>query len=282
LKGGSEWSLSNSVRLLLPLGGDAQPNPNELISATDYTALPPPPPPPLPYDEASDRTLRCVTFAKRVVDPLLSALGLALTALGMHALDKTALLPVGVKLFAVPQLASGIILFGSPGSPPPPQGFLFCTIGAWAIGVLAPHLEYLTPLDKDEVDILAAALLLCYFKVARQTFVPTYGLAAALVAASQIPPVPLSHGWYPALHFLLCPWLSGHVLLYIAALVVAYVRRHVRAHVMRHELRLVTRASGDLRSANLQAVFERYDTDRSGFLCAGELKYAMQVRLRAT
>jgi len=179
----------------------------------DYAVLAPPP------EHSNTRRLRRVQLLKRVLDCLISALALAAAALALHGIDSTSKLPF--KTFAPPSLSSAIIFFGGP-SPPPVRGFLLCTVGAWLVGAAITTASPLFGPDNDTRAILSAATLLFYFKMSGEFFVPTFGLASALLAAQA---APVTAGPLQALRFLVSPWLAGNCALYAAAAVASRLRR---------------------------------------------------------
>mmetsp|Transcript_31336 Transcript_31336/g.102632 ORF Transcript_31336/g.102632 Transcript_31336/m.102632 type:complete len:321 (-) Transcript_31336:66-1028(-) len=232
----------------------------------DYAVLAPPP------EHSNTRRLRRVQLLKRVLDCLISALALAAAALALHGIDSTSKLPF--KTFAPPSLSSAIIFFGGP-SPPPVRGFLLCTVGAWLVGAAITTASPLFGPDNDTRAILSAATLLFYFKMSGEFFVPTFGLASALLTAQA---APVTAGPLQALRFLVSPWLAGHCALYAAAAVASRLRRQARVRLKRWEVQLGLRAGGALgRERDLRSIFARFDTSGNGFLEAGELKYALKA-----
>ena len=94
------------------------------------------PAPPSPWEKAVQSVKECFSPAKlgKGIDAALAGLGLFGSLALMSLLEPI----VGVKLFAAPMMASGIIFF-SPASPPNPFGFLVATTGSATVaaGALA-------------------------------------------------------------------------------------------------------------------------------------------------
>ena len=95
-------------------------------AAHDYVAFKSAPEPLTPAAESVSAPAHLLTaFWPKVIDTALSGLGLFAAMLLLNGLETV----VGVKLFAPPMLASGIIIFAGP-TPPSPRSFLLGTLGA--------------------------------------------------------------------------------------------------------------------------------------------------------
>lgn len=205
-------------------------------------------------------------LSPRHLDSVLAGLGLALTCLALHGAD-IALGSYAPPFFAVPCAASGLLFFAGP-VPPPPRAFVFCTGLAWVCGCATVLLPFGDPASKAA---LLAGTLLVLFKLSNNFFVPTLGLAAALLTdpTGQLQASPLL-----AIRFLIAPWLLGHSLLYVASCLVAMLRKRVRILLSKQKLKQRFANMGD---SDLREVFRRYDTSGDGYLQAGELKFAWQA-----
>mmetsp|Transcript_51646 Transcript_51646/g.121232 ORF Transcript_51646/g.121232 Transcript_51646/m.121232 type:complete len:296 (+) Transcript_51646:134-1021(+) len=159
-----------------------------------------------------------------VVDCALAGLGLTASLAVLSGLEKT----TGAKMFCAPMISSGVVFFIGNA---PPNAIALCigTAGAMAVyHVLEVLREYM---GDQLVTGATAGCMLMWYRLTNSIFVPATSLGFLI-------PHPKSDecsmiGWEfsrirTALRFLLFPWISGHSLLYIAALVVAWIRARVR------------------------------------------------------
>jgi hypothetical protein len=174
---------------------------------------------------------------------------------------------LGVKLFAAPMMASGIIFFAAQ-KPPPPTGFI---VGTLAGTTLCETMYLLLP-GQLQYGAAAGALLIVY-KLTNSMFPPAAVLAVLIAQDLQSPGVdlatPLAVAKYAAF-----PWLIGHGVLYGAALGMGEVRKRSRTWAMKGQLRGL---SQDLSVATLRESFAKFDTSGDGYLDAEELRMALKV-----
>ena len=208
--------------------------------------------------------------AVKLLDAALAAVALASSVWLLHAIDQSGAID-RVRLFSPPMLSSAIIFFAGP-RPPPIAAFAGATAGAFVVGVLLHQLGMVVGSTSAAAQGAAAGLLLFYFKVSGSFFVPTVGLAAYLAYTDG------EWSFWSPFSFLLAPWATGHLALYGMATAVAEARQHVRVSLLSGSLRAKI-MNGNRFDApqKLRDVFDRYDTDASGFLDPTELKLAMRT-----
>lgn len=194
----------------------------------------------------------------KAVDSLLAGAGLAGTLALMGALE----LRLGLKLFAPPMMASGIIFF-SGSAPPNPKGFLSGTLGCGTASyVLMRALSGLV--SPVAAQGCAAGALLVWYKSTACTFPPAAVLAVLMSNAVAGGATPLS--------FVLQPWLAGHTCLYASALAVSQLRAATALRLARHSF-------SALSTAELRKAFNELDISRDGTLDANELKIALRTAI---
>mmetsp|Transcript_70899 Transcript_70899/g.140646 ORF Transcript_70899/g.140646 Transcript_70899/m.140646 type:complete len:325 (-) Transcript_70899:90-1064(-) len=181
---------------------------------------------------------------------------------------------LGLKLFAPPMMASGLIFFVGP-TPPHPQGFLSGTLCSATVSF--GTLRLLSPLLQPvAAQGAAAASLLIWFKATSAIFPPAAVLAGALASASLATARPSATAALEGMVRYLCfPWLAGHAWLYVCAYAMADLRRHVRVEMSKERLN----SFADHTDEELLRVFEKFDTSGDGFLDPEELKIALRVAL---
>jgi hypothetical protein len=203
----------------------------------------------------------------KTVDTLLCVLGLVITLDGLLVVENLS----GFRLYSLSMSASGIIFF-APSSPPQVQGFLVGTgCGAtisWGLFSLLPF---------QVACGLAAGTVLFFFKTFNVIFPPTAVLGVLISQEIHSNPEHANMlsltDWGRTAWFILTPWLTGHAILYIAAIGNSHLRRVVRKHMMRGQLAgLAPHASRE----ELKKIFEKFDTSGDGFLDADELRIALR------
>jgi CBS-domain-containing membrane protein len=215
----------------------------------------------------------------RMADILISGAGLAGSIAMLSLLEDS----LGVKLFAAPMTASGIIFFSGP-RPPNPRGFIFGTLCSCTISVAIILLlqQYTNAPPVIAQGISAGALLIWFKLIAGEIFPPAAVLAGTLVGtiASNGPEVGATHSdsLSAAFNFLCFPWLAGHAGLYAGAMVISPVRSSLRVHFAQRRLRETLFALGD---DELRTIFSTYDVDESGALDAFELRVALRAAVGA-
>lgn len=119
------------------------------------------------------------------------------------------------------------------------------------------------------IQCFAAGLLLLFKKVSGSFFPPTVGLAAFLAQSGQI--------GHP-LAYLVAPWSTGHLVLYILATLLASVRQSIRVQITKQgwKQQIGKEVDGPEREAHLRKIFDRFDTSGDGQLDAMELKLALR------
>ncbi len=207
----------------------------------------------------------------KLVDTALAGLGLWGNCSVLGLLEPK----LGVRLFAPPMMASGIIFFAAP-TPPHPKGFLTGTLcsATLSLGVLA----LLSPIAPPVVAQGAAAgTLLMWYKLTGAMFPPAAVLAGLITAASvgtaAASPLGLSLG--ASASYLCFPWLAGHAWLYGCAHAVSEARSKARVAMSKRELGSLAECT----DASLRATFSKFDTSGDGALDADELKVALRVAL---
>lgn len=174
---------------------------------------------------------------------------------------------VGVKLFAAPMMASGIIFFAAQ-KPPAPTGFVVGTLA----GTTVCETMYLLLPSQLQYGVAAGTMLIVY-RLTNSMFPPAAVLAVLIAQDLQSPGLdletPLAVAKYAAF-----PWLVGHSILYGAALGMSEVRKDVRTWAMKGQLRGL---SEDLSKAALRESFAKFDTSGDGYLDAEELRMALKV-----
>lgn len=199
----------------------------------------------------------------KIVDGVVAGCGLSLSVLMLCCLDISGHSPI--KFFAPPMLASAIIFFGG-AKPPPPGAFVTCTIGSFVVGTLLHQFDMQASMV---IQCFAAGLLLLFKKVSGSFFPPTVGLAAFLAQSGQI--------GHP-LAYLVAPWSTGHLVLYILATLLASVRQSIRVQITKQgwKQQIGKEVDGPEREAHLRKIFDRFDTSGDGQLDAMELKLALR------
>jgi hypothetical protein len=198
----------------------------------------------------------------RAADAALAGLGLfgGLAALGL-------LEPLlGLKLFAPPMMASGIIFFAGP-TPPSPKGFLSGTLcsATLSFGMLALLSPLLPPAAAQGA---AAGTLLVWYKATGAIFPPAAVLAGALTTATVSAAAPAA-SLASVGRYLAFPWLAGHTILFIAAYGMSDVRQRARVALTKRELAALKGQS----DATLQAMFVRFDTSGDGAFYKDESRH---------
>lgn len=222
-------------------------------------------------DENGIGALNRALDVPKLADTALAGSGLAISVASLGMLEQT----LGMDLFAVPMMASGIIFFAG-ATPPAPNGFISGTVCSATLGWLT-HLLAVS-LGAPEVTALGASagVLLVWYKAAGAIFPPAAVVAGTLTTTAfsatsgdTLDLVTAAASW------LVCPWIVGHGALYAAALLMSKLRVHVRAELTKGRLRLLE----DLDDAALRTTFDKFDTDGSGGLDAEELRIALRVSL---
>lgn len=219
-------------------------------------------------ERASSCVTRCIACLDRcsvkIADSVIGGVGLGLSMAGLSVLERK----LGVKLFAPPMMASGIIFFARE-APPDPRGFFSGTLGS---GVLCAGIfSALTNrgCTAPVASGAAAGALLVWFK-ATNTIFPPAAVLSGLVAQSIVTHTSKTSGFA----FLAFPWLAGHGLLYASAMAVGQARQAVHGALSARHLRVLPSV---LKSQSLREVFNTFDTSKDGHLDAMELKLALQT-----
>ena len=212
-------------------------------------------------------------------DALLAGIGLGCGIATLGLLEKL----LGLRLFAPPMMASGIIFFAGQ-TPPNPKGFLagtFCS-ATLSFGTLALLTPRLPPVAAQGA---AAGVLLTFYKATGAIFPPAAVLAGALTTAAMTTAAPAAASLIAAssttmsigsaASYLAMPWLAGHALLYGFACALSEVRWRVRVRLTQRELLSLHDQSDDA----LRTLFRRFDTSGDGALDADELKVALRGAL---
>ena len=132
---------------------------------------------------------------------------------------------LGIKLFAAPMMASGIIFF-SPPSPPDPTGFLVGTAGAATVAAASLTAASYLGLGAPVGAGAAAGALLMWYKATGTIFPPAAVLCMLMASAVASAPAGGAAGW--GWKFVVTPWVSGHAFLWASAFAVGGVRGAVR------------------------------------------------------
>jgi len=198
---------------------------------------------------------------QRFMDAVLAGLGLASSFALMGALEK----PLGLKLFAPPMMASGIIFF-SPVAPPNLKGFLSGTVGCATLSATVLALVSRSMLSPVAAQGAAAGALLVWYKISNSIFPPAAVVCVMMSGADS----PL--GW------LASPWLAGHACLYAGAKCTSKVRAQAR-YMLTHKRAI--RNFGGLPNSELKKIFRQFDLSRDGSLDAAELCCALRVAVGA-
>lgn len=226
------------------------------------------------------------TPAPKLVDAVLAGLGLCGSCATLGWLETA----VGIRLFAPPMLASGIIFFHGP-SPPQPTSFLSGTLcsATLSLGVLTLLSPLLPPVAAQSA---AAGTLLVWYKCTGGVFPPAAVLAGALATASVAsgaaqtsaaaatasgsPVKTMASSALRVLRWLAFPWLAGHAGLYACALALSELRTRARVATTKHQARVSLQHQSD---AALLETFARFDTNGDRALDADELKVALRTVL---
>lgn len=184
----------------------------------------------------------------RASDTLLAGAGAGFSLWALSFLEAS----TGVPCYAPPLAASAIILF-SPYSPPRAQDVLLSSavVSGWSVALC------LTFGDNSIVRSLAIGSCLLWFKLLGASHPPAAALAALFYDSAEM----ISKG--PS--FVLCPVLSGHVILYIIASSLSPLRQNLRLEIARRSLR----SSADL--VVLRDQFDGLDTNEDHLIGASEL-----------
>lgn len=196
--------------------------------------------------------------------PRLTLAGLSITLITILTAETL----TGFRLYSLSMSASGIIFF-SPQSPPQLNGFLVGTASAatvsWALFTLLPFQVALG---------LAAGVVMLFYKSLNVIFPPAAVLGVLISQETKREESIFSlHDWWKTASFVLSPWLLGHGLLYLSAIVFSELRRITRRRMLRGQLaRLAPEASIEV----LRATFDKFDASGDGFLDAEELRIALR------
>lgn len=161
------------------------------------------------------------------------------------------------------------MLFFGRQTPPPPAAFATGTAGAFLIGTALHQLSASS--GSKAAECLAAGLLLFYFRMSGEVFLPTVTLATFLAQSG--------HGgraFTAPFAYLLAPWLLGHLMLYCAATLSAAFRSSVRHALLPHTQRVGGAADDAARADRVAEAFRRFDVAGDGYLDRHELKLALR------
>jgi hypothetical protein len=188
----------------------------------------------------------------KIVDSALAGLGLFGSLALMAVLEPI----VGVKLFAAPMMASGIIFF-SPSTPPNPFGFLVGTTGSATVAAGALALMSARSMPAAVGAGAAAGALLMWFKSTGTIFPPSAVLSILMAqAVAGGAAASTFSGWTSSLSYVAFPWLTGHALLWASAYGVGSVRSLVRYEFGKAQFR----SMGQKSSAEIRKTFKKFDT----------------------
>lgn len=211
------------------------------------------------------------TTTASVVDTVLAALSVTAAIMLIHVAESL----TGLKLFEAKMIASATVFSSNP-RPPGPRAFLVCSACAVAAGVA---LHSAGAHGKSGPAIIAGLHLL-FSKLSGNSFASTAGLAQFLASPWD--------EWSKPVAFVFTPWLFGHTLLYLFALVAAAIRQRVRIFLVQRSWSLETLqaakvGSGDMATTSrerLRSLFKTYDTSGDGRIDAVELRVAYRALAR--
>lgn len=195
------------------------------------------------------------------VDGIVTAAGLTSAIFIVKVLDAAQ----PGRWFTPPMLSSSILFFAGP-EPPPTTGFAIAAAGAAVVGLLGQSLH----LRSTTLAALSVGSHLMWCRVAGVFYAP------AAVLAAQMGSAPVGTPWYKPFQTVGMPWVSGHAIIYAAAVVTSKVRGNVRVRMARDRLAAHS-GSDEVSLAALHEVFDKYDIDHSGFLDPLELKLAIRL-----
>lgn len=204
----------------------------------------------------------------KLVDAVIAGVGLfaSLAMLGVLELHFDA------EFFATPMMASGIIFF-APYHPPSPSGFLVCTAGSATLAAAALAASSAQDWTRAACAGAAAGALLVWYKETGKIHPPAAALSILMAdaVAHEIAASTFS-SWASSLSFVLFPWLTGHAVLWLSAVLVSRVREEAR-----REFGLAAVPTpGGTHGQKLSDAFRHFDTSNSGTLDVFELKVAMR------
>jgi hypothetical protein len=195
----------------------------------------------------------------------------------LHWLEGEGML--NIKLYEPRMLGSIVIFCGNP-APPSPRSFLVCTACAFVAGIV---LHWSMTGATDTGNALAVGFNVLLSKLTNHSFSPAVGLAA-FVATKQ-----WQHSLDPVTH-LVTPWLSGHCVMYIFALVMSVPRKHLRVRLAMREwlamegelvgegIGAISPAKrGDATTERLKELFMRCDSSGDGRVDATEFRVAYRL-----
>lgn len=186
---------------------------------------------------------------------------------------------LNIKLYEPRMLGSIVIFCGNP-APPSPRSFIVCTACAFVAGIV---LHWSMTGATNAGNAIAVGFNVLLSKLTNHNFSPAVGLAA-FVATKE-----WRHSIDPMTH-LVTPWLAGHCVMYVFALVVSVPRKHLRvrltmrdwlakeAALVREGICAISPAKrGDATTARLKELFARCDSSGDGRVDATELKIAYRL-----
>ena len=139
---------------------------------------------------------------------------------------------------------------------------------------------FFTVLPFQVAQGLSAGVALFFYKTFNVIFPPA-AIIAVLIAQESLVNEPTRsenifslHDWSQTALFVMTPWLAGHCVLYLSAMVLSQLRKLVRRHMMRGQ---VAGLSEGVDRSMLTTTFRQFDTNCSGFLDAEELRIALRA-----
>ena len=144
------------------------------------------------------------------VDGIITAAGLTSAIFIVKVLDAAQ----PGRWFTPPMLSSSILFFAGP-EPPPTTGFAIAVAGAAVVGLVGQSLH----LKSTTLAALSVGTHLVWCRVAGVFYAP------AAVLAAQMGSAPVGTPWYKPFQTVGSPWISGHAIIYAAAVATSKARR---------------------------------------------------------
>ena len=216
-----------------------------------------------------------VHWVPRVIDAIMAGVNITFGVWLVAYLDKV--LPF--RIFHGKMVGS-CIAFMSNTKPPPLTAFTCCNCYAFLVGIALHELQRITPLDLDSDQLVAISTgtAIVFWRLSQMSF--SAAIAICMVIGDK--------GWGvhspEALRFLVTPWLAGHGLLYVLALVLAEIRSFLRVYLtgreLRNELVELARREGKTVKCSykerMRTLFDEVDSSNDARIDATEVKVAIR------